>query len=94
MGALTKLSIIEEVVIRTGLTRKEASDAVETMIEIIKEQLEKANSVLISGFGKWKVKDKTTRRGRNPQTGEEIAISPRRVVTFALSNALRSRLSK
>jgi integration host factor subunit alpha len=94
MGALTKLGIIEEVVIRTGLTRKEASDAVETVIEIIKEQLEKASSVLVSGFGKWKVKDKATRRGRNPKTSEEITISPRRVVTFTLSNVLISKLRK
>lgn len=94
MGTLTKLGIVEEVVIRTGLTHKEASDAVETMIEIIKGQLDKGKSVLISGFGKWKVKDKVARRGRNPQTGEEITISPRRVVTFTLSNVLRSKLGR
>lgn len=93
MGTLTKSGIIDEIVLSTGLSRKEASDGIETFIEIIKQALEKKESVSISGFGKWKVREKTARRGRNPKTAEEIVISPRSVVTFSLSNVLRSRLT-
>jgi integration host factor subunit alpha len=93
MATLTKSGIIDEIVLNTGLSRKEASDGVETFIEIIKETLEKKEPVSISGFGKWKVREKTARRGRNPKTAEEIVISPRTVVTFSLSNVLRSKLA-
>lgn len=93
MGTLTKSGIIDEIVLNTGLSRKEASDGIETFIEIIKQALEKKEPVSISGFGKWKVREKTARRGRNPKTAEEIVISPRSVVTFSLSNVLRSRLT-
>jgi integration host factor subunit alpha len=93
MGTLTKSGIIDEIVLNTGLSRKEASDGIETFIEIIKQALEKKEPVSISGFGKWKVREKTARRGRNPKTAEEIVISPRSVVTFSLSNVLRSKLT-
>ncbi len=93
METLTKSGIIDEIILNTGLPRKEASDAIETFIEVIKEELEKDNPVSISGFGKWKVRHKASRRGRNPQTGEEITITPRSVVTFSLSNVLRAKLS-
>ena len=93
MGTLTKSGIIDEIVLNSGLSRKEASDSVELFIEIIKATLEKGDPVSISGFGKWKVRDKAARRGRNPQSGEEITITPRRVVTFSLWNVLRSKLS-
>jgi len=94
MGTLTKTGIVEEVILRTGLSHKDAMNAVETFIEIIKGRLEQGEAVSISGFGKWKVRDKAARKGRNPQTGQEITIPPRRVVTFSLSNVLRARLSK
>jgi len=93
MSTLTKSGIIDEIVLGTGLSRKEASEAIETFIDIIKGQLDGGQSVSISGFGKWKVRDKNARRGRNPQTGEEIIITPRRVVTFSLSNVLRAKLT-
>lgn len=93
MSTLTKSGIIDEIVLGTGLSRKEASEAIETFIEIIKGQLEQGESVSISGFGKWKLREKNARRGRNPQTGEEITITPRRVVTFSLSNVLRAKLT-
>lgn len=94
MGTLTKNGVIDEIVLGTGLSRKEASEAIETFIEVIKDQLGKGESVSISGFGKWKVRGKNARRGRNPQSGDEITISPRRVVTFSLSNVLRARLTE
>jgi len=92
MGTLTKNAIIDDIVLSTGLSRKEASEAIETLLDIIKLQLEKGDDVCISGLGKWNVRKKNLRRGRNPQTGDEITIAPRRVVTFSLSNVLRSRL--
>jgi len=94
MGTLTKTGIVEKIILRTGLSHKDAMNAVETFIEIIKGRLEQGEAVSISGFGKWKVRDKAARKGRNPQTGQEITIPPRRVVTFSLSNVLRARLSK
>lgn len=93
MSTLTKSGIIDEIVLSTGLSRKEASDGIETFIEVVKETLEKGDPVSISGFGKWKVRGKSARRGRNPKTAEEIVISPRTVVTFSLSNVLRSKLA-
>lgn len=93
METLTKSGIIDEIILNTGLPRKEASEAIETFIELVKEELEKGNAVSISGFGKWKVRGKTARRGRNPQTGDEITITPRSVVTFSLSNVLRAKLA-
>lgn len=93
MGTLTKSGIIDEIVVNTGLSRKEASDGIETFIDIIKTSLARAEPVSISGFGKWKVREKGPRRGRNPKTNEEITISPRRVVTFSLSNVLRAKLT-
>jgi integration host factor subunit alpha len=93
MSTLTKSGIIDEIVLGTGLSRKEASEAIETFIYMMQGKLSEGQSVSISGFGKWKVRDKNARRGRNPQTGEEIIITPRRVVTFSLSNVLRAKLT-
>jgi integration host factor subunit alpha len=92
MGTLTKNAIIDDIIFSTGLSRKEASDAFETLLDIIKLKLVNGDGVCISGFGKWNVRKKNPRRGRNPKTGDEITITPRRVVTFSLSNVLRSRL--
>jgi len=94
MGKLTKIAIIDEIVLSTGLSKKEASESFETLLDIIKLQLEKGYGVCISGFGKWNIRKKNPRRGRNPQTGDEITITPKRVVTFSLSNVLRSKLTE
>ncbi len=94
MDTLTKIELIDEIIMKTGLSRKEASDGLETFLEMIKETLEKGEEVTLSGFGKWSVRDKRPRRGRNPKTGEEIAITERRVVTFSLSNVLRAKLEE
>jgi integration host factor subunit alpha len=90
--AHTKADIIDDIVVRTGLDRKTASDGVETFIEIIKANLSKNEDVSLSGFGKFHVREKRARRGRNPKSGEEITITPRRVITFSLSNVLRAKL--
>lgn len=92
MDTLTKKDIVEEVAIQVGLDHKTASETVEAFIEIIKETLKKDDDVSLSGFGKWSVRKNFSRRGRNPQTGKEITIIPRKVVTFSLSNVLREKL--
>jgi integration host factor subunit alpha len=90
--ALTKKEIIENVSDKIGLTKKEGMDIVDSLFEIIKDELAKGNPVKISGFGRWTVNAKKKRRGRNPQTGEEIAIGARKVVTFKPSTVLRKVL--
>ena len=76
------------------MTKNEATQALEALVEIIKSSLESGEPVLISGFGKFDVKDKGRRRGRNPHTGMESDIEPRRVVRFKLSGRLRDRVNR
>ncbi len=87
--ALTKAQIIEEVRTRNGFTLKKSTKTVEALLEIMKQTLESSEDVLISGFGKFCVKDKKERRGRNPATGEDLMLGPRKVVTFKGSGKLR-----
>lgn len=94
MDTLTKKDIMNEVALQVGLDQKTAGEAVETFIEIIKENLMHGEEVHLSGFGKWCIRHKRARRGRNPQTGEEMMITPRKVVTFSLSKVLRAQLEK
>jgi integration host factor subunit alpha len=89
---LTKKEIIEDILTNTGLDTKTASEGIETFIQIIKSNLARGEVVGFSGFGKFHVREKRARRGRNPKTGEEMIIAPRRVVTFSLSNVLRAEL--
>jgi len=93
MDTLTKRDIIDEIAAKVNLDQRAATEVVEAFLELIKEMLEKGEDVSLSGFGKWQVKEKRARRGRNPQTGEELIIAPRRVVTFSLSNVLRAKLA-
>ena len=87
--ALTKAQIIEEVRTRNSFTLKKSTKTVEALFEIMKQTLESGEDVLISGFGKFCVKDKKERRGRNPATGEDLMLRPRKVVTFKGSGKLR-----
>ena len=89
---LTKKEIIEDILTNTGLDTKTASEGIETFIQIIKSNLARGEVVGFSGFGKFHVREKRARRGRNPKTGEEMTISPRRAITFSLSTALRAKL--
>ena len=88
--ALTKKEIIENISDKIGLKKKESMDVVDSIFEIIKDELAKGKPVMISGFGKWTVKAKKERRGRNPQTGEAMKIDARKVVTFKSSVVLRT----
>ena len=90
---LTKKQIIEEVMNRNGFTRKKSKETVEILLEIIKRSLESGGDVLISGFGKFCVKEKKERKGRNPAKGEPIMLEPRKIVTFRCSGKLRDRIN-
>ena len=93
-NTLTKADIIEAIRMENGYSLKQSSEVTEILMEIIKHSLEYGEDVMISGFGKFKVKNKKERRGRNPATGEGLILSPRRVVTFKCSNKLRDRINK
>jgi len=90
--ALTKTHIVEEVV-KIGLAKKKSAQVVDTVLGIIKATLENGEDILISGFGKFYVKDKRKRRGRNPQTGQNLLLVERRVVTFKCSGVLRDKIN-
>ena len=90
--ALTKSDIVARVH-ELGFTKKRSVDIIETLLEIIKSNLEKSEDVLISGFGKFCVKNKKQRRGRNPSTGEDLMLRERRVVTFKCSGKLRKKIN-
>ncbi|MEI7636788.1 MAG: integration host factor subunit alpha [Syntrophus sp. (in: bacteria)] len=91
--ALIKREIIDLLHEKTGLTRKACASVMESTFDIIKEELEKGNNLKISGFGKWGVRSKKDRKGRNPQTGEAMTISARKVVTFKPSKVLNTELN-
>lgn len=90
---LTKAQLIERIRSNNGLTQKQSTDIVEATIGIIKDTLATGDDVLISGFGKFCVKDKAERKGRNPATGEDQMLPARRVVTFKCSGNLRERVN-
>ena len=87
---LTKAELAELLFERVGLNKREAKDMVETFFDEIRGALERGESVKLSGFGNFQLRDKPQRPGRNPKTGEEIPISARRVVTFHASQKLKS----
>ena len=88
---LTKADIIKAVAEQNGYTKKKSIETVEAILEIIKRTLETGEDVLISGFGKFCVKEKKQRRGRNPATDETMMLAQRRVVTFKCSGKLREK---
>lgn len=91
--AVTKDDIVARIH-EVGFTKKQAVDLVEGLIEIIKDTLEKGEDVLISGFGKFCIKNKNPRRGRNPATGEDLMLRERRVITFKCSGKLRNKINR
>ena len=90
--ALTKAVVVETIYNEMGFPKNQCIDLVETLLEIIEETLASGEEVLISGFGKFCVKEKTERKGRNPATGGDLTLAPRRVVTFRCSRKLRDRI--
>ena len=91
--SLTKVDIIDSIYEKLGIPKKECIRIVESVFEIVKDDLEKGNDVMISGFGKWTVKAKKKRKGRNPQTGKELMIRARKVVTFRPSQVLKGTVN-
>jgi integration host factor subunit alpha len=90
---LTKAQIVESIQNQTGFPKNKSSELVETLLEIIKRTLASDEDVLVSGFGKFCVKKKKERKGRNPATGEDMMLEPRKIVTFKCSGKLRKRFN-
>jgi integration host factor subunit alpha len=91
---MTKADLVESIYEKIGFSKKESSDIVEMIFDTMKDTLEKGEKIKISGFGNFVVRAKRPRMGRNPQTGEEIEISARRVLTFRPSQVLKQALNK
>ena len=91
---LTKAHIVENLFAKNLFTKGESAQIIERLFELIKQSLEKGYDVLISSFGKFSVREKHQRQGRNPQTGESMALPPRRVVTFHYAGVLRERMNQ
>jgi integration host factor subunit alpha len=91
--ALTKIQIVESVQNHAGFTKNRSSELVEILLEIIKDTLISGEDVLVSNFGKFCVNQKKERRGRNPATGEDLMLAPRKIVTFRCSGKLRDKIN-
>jgi len=90
---LTKAKFIDRIYNSMDLSKAESTKLVDALLEIIKKTLENGDDILISGFGKFCVKEKGQRRGRNPQSGETLMLKPRRVVTFRCSRVLKEKIN-
>ena len=91
--ALTKNNIVEQIQTICGFPRNKSVEITETLLELIKSSLASGDDVLVSGFGKFCVKEKKERKGRNPATGEDAILPARRVVTFKCSGKLRDKIN-
>jgi integration host factor subunit alpha len=91
---LTKKEIIKAVSEENGFLKNQSTEIMESLIEAIKRSLESGDDVLVSGFGKFKVREKKVRKGRNPATGQDLILEPRRVVTFHCSGKLRKKINQ
>jgi integration host factor subunit alpha len=91
---MTKADIVETIYERVGFSKKESAELVETVFEVIKDALVSGEKVKFSGFGNFVVREKNARKGRNPQTGEEIQLDARRVLTFKPSLVLKNILNE
>jgi integration host factor subunit alpha len=91
---MTKIDIVQNVHDKLGFSKKDSAIIVEAVFDVIKENLAHGEKIKVSGFGSFIVKEKKARRGRNPQTGDEIEISARKVLTFKPSQVLRKALNE
>lgn len=91
--ALTKEKIIDSIYNQVGLSKSQSRTVIERLLEIMKQSLESGEDILISGFGKFVVKAKSARRGRNPQTTEDLQLRARRVIVFKTSGVLRDKIN-
>lgn len=90
---MTKAEIVERIYENARASKKDATEVVDAVFELIKSRLERGEKVKLSGFGNFVVHEKRPRRGRNPQTGEEIVISGRRVLSFKASQVLKATIN-
>jgi integration host factor subunit alpha len=91
---MTKADLVEKIFDKIGLSKKEAQEIIEILFDTMKQTFVEGESVKISGFGTFNVRQKMARRGRNPKTGNDLEISPRRVITFRASNQLKALMEK
>ena len=91
---LTKDSMVRDIYNQCGLSKQKSVEVLESLLETIKQTLESGEDVLISGFGKFCINEKNKRRGRNPQTGEDLQLRARRVVNFKASGILKEKMSR
>ena len=91
---MTKVDIVEAIYEKVGFSKKEVAKIVEAIFDIIKDSLQQEDKIKISGFGNFVVRKKRSRRGRNPQTGDDIEISSRRILTFKPSQVLKAALNR
>ncbi|NLC69884.1 MAG: integration host factor subunit alpha [Desulfuromonadaceae bacterium] len=91
---MTKADIVEKVYLKTGFSKKESAEIVEKVFDLVKNTVAKGEKIKLAGFGNFVVKEKSTRRGRNPQTGQEIEISSRRILTFKPSQVLKAAINE
>jgi integration host factor subunit alpha len=91
---MTKVDIVESIYEKVGFSKKEVAKIVEYIFDIIKESLVKEDKIKISGFGNFVIRKKRSRRGRNPQTGDDIEITARRILTFKPSQVLKAALNQ
>jgi integration host factor subunit alpha len=91
---MTKANLVEKIFEKIGLSKKESQEIIEILFDTMKQTFIEGESVKISGFGTFNIRQKMARIGRNPKTGEELEITPRRVITFRASNQLKSVMEK
>jgi integration host factor subunit alpha len=91
---MTKIGIVDNICERVGFSKKEAVEIVETVFDLIKETLQREDKLVVPGVGNFVIRKKRARRGRNPQTGGDIEIAPRRILTFKVSAVLRASLNR
>ncbi len=90
---MTKADLVEDIYLKTGFSKKESAEIVEMVFDLMKTTLESGEKIKLAGFGNFVVKEKSTRKGRNPQTGDEIEISSRRILTFKPSQVLKAAIN-
>ena len=90
---MTKADLVEGFYLLADFTKKESAEIVDSVFDLLKSTLSTGENIKISGFGSFEVKEKTSRRGRNPQTGEAIEIASRRILTFKPSAVLKSAMN-
>ncbi len=91
---MTKVDIVEKIYEKVGFPKSQVVKIVETIFDIIKETLQREDKIVVSGFGDFVIRNKRARRGRNPQTGAVLEITPRRILTFKSSSVLKASLNR